>query len=116
VPNLRRVGADAEDRAASALIAKGYTILKRRYTAAGGEIDLIAMKNDVLVFVEVRFRSTRGAEPEASVTERKRERLFRAARSYLASWEGPEVAVRYDLVAIDPDGLRHHEEAFRPYG
>ncbi len=112
--NRRRLGREAEDRAAEFLIEKGYTILTRRFVAPGGEIDVVAMRGDLLVFVEVKFRSVSGAAPEESVDAKKRSRMFRAAERFLASWEGADVGVRYDLVTIDTSGIRHYEEAFWP--
>ena len=114
MPHVRRIGLEAEDRAASYLQARGFTILTRRYKAASGEIDLVALDGEVLVFVEVKLRKGRFFKPEEALGETKRSRILRASESYLAAYEGPDREVRFDVVAIDPDGVRHHKEAFWP--
>jgi putative endonuclease len=114
LPGLRRLGAEAEDRAASYLIEKGYTILKRGYKAPHGEIDLLAMDGDVMVIVEVKERTKPGYIPEQSVDAAKARRLAAAARQYLQSVDEMEREIRFDLICFDPDGMRHHIDAFRP--
>lgn len=114
MPHPRSLGTVAEDRAARFLQDCGLTILTRRYKARHGEIDLVALDGETLVFVEVRFRRSLLEKPEASLNDRKRVRLTAAAVQYLADFVKEERPVRYDLVAIDPDGIRHHREAFWP--
>jgi putative endonuclease len=113
MPNLRRVGADAEDRAAEHLIEKGYTIVTRRWTTRGGELDLVALDGDVLVFIEVKARSGRWTTPEEAVTSVKIQRFLTAVQSYCNQTDQIQRPVRYDVVAIDDKGIRHYEDAFR---
>ncbi len=114
MPNLRRVGAEAEDRAATYLLDKGYTIVTRRYQLRGGEIDLVALDGEMLVFVEVKIRRTQHFVPEEGLTEQKKRFLAAAAGQY-AFWHGEEERPwRYDLVAIDRQSLRHYPDVFRP--
>ncbi len=97
----RDIGRLGEDLAARYLQSQGYTILERNYRCQGGEIDLVAVEGSCLVFVEVRTRrSRRFGTPEESVTPWKKERLLRAAQSYVAErgWEG---FWRIDLLAIE---------------
>jgi putative endonuclease len=114
MPHPRRLGTEAEDAAARFLADQGFTIVTRRFKARAGEIDVVALDRETLVFVEVRYRSRKGDLPEGTLSERKRARLLAAARAYLAIYAGPERAVRYDLVAIDPLGIRLHKAAFSP--
>jgi putative endonuclease len=114
LPGLRRLGADAEDRAATYLIEQGFTIVKRGYKAKSGEIDILALDGDVLVVVEVKERTRPGSRPEESVTAMKAKRMASAARQYLLLVDEPEREIRFDLVCFDPSGLRHHIDAFRP--
>lgn len=114
MPDQRAVGREAEDRAAAFLLEKGYSLITRRFTAKGGEVDLIALDGDILVFVEVKARSGRGGKPEEAIDHRKAKRFATAAQIYLAQMEEkPDRAIRFDLVAIDPDGLRHLPDFFR---
>lgn len=108
----RRLGQHAEDLAAEFLLAKGYTLITRRHHAAHQEIDLIALDGDVLVFVEVKQRSRAGGFAEFALTPRKQAHLIRAARHYLMEIGDGERTYRFDLIAIDPSGIRHYEAAF----
>lgn len=80
----RKVGSDAEARAARFLQKKGLVILNRNYSVRTGEIDLIARDGSTLVFVEVRHRaSQRHGSGAESVTHFKQQRIIKAARYYL---------------------------------
>lgn len=102
-------GTAAEDLAANYLLSLGYTIITRRFKTKSGEIDLIALDNQTLVFVEVKFRTT--ASPEESVTSLKAERFQAAVGEYFSKTDQPELPARYDLIAISPTELRHHKNA-----
>ncbi|MCB5174114.1 YraN family protein [Microvirga lenta] len=65
------------------LLSKGYRPLARRYAAAGGEIDLIAMRGDTIAFVEVKARG-RMDDALTAITPAKRRRFSRAARAWLS--------------------------------
>jgi len=110
MPNLRVVGREAEDRAAEFLIQAGYTIVTRRFKVLRGEIDLVALDGDVLVFVEVKARFTPGYDPTTAVGPAKRKALFRAGQAYLQHVEEPDREIRFDLVAIDPSGIQHLQD------
>lgn len=112
--NLRRVGAEAEDRAAEYLLGLGYTIVTRRFKSTRGEIDIVAYDGPTLVFVEVKSRRRAGAVPEEGVTEKKAAHLSAAVAEYLYKSGAPDVPCRFDIIAITPDELRHHIGSFRP--
>lgn len=107
--NLRAEGAAAEDRAAEFLLAKGYTLVTRRRKVAGGEIDLVCLDGEVLVFVEVKARAAPGYRPEEALGAAKVRHLRAAARSWVDACGDEGRAWRFDLIAIDTSGLRHHE-------
>jgi putative endonuclease len=122
-PEGRRAQGDAaEDRACRHLEGSGLTIVERNFRTPVGEIDIVARKGDLLVFVEVRSREVPDfGTPEASVTPAKRRRIVGAARRYLskvppASWR----AARFDVIAIEGSGdaaaLRHYPAAFDAKG
>jgi putative endonuclease len=92
----------------------GYTLLTRRYRGKHGEVDLVALDKETLVFVEVKFRATTRELPEESIDDVKKQRMISAASEWLGQYRGPDRYVRYDVVAIDPNGLRHYVEAFWP--
>jgi putative endonuclease len=77
------IGHAAEYLAAVLLWFKGYRVLARRFRARGGEIDLIAVRGDVIAFVEVKFRQSQH-EARAALTDRNAERLSAASSAWLA--------------------------------
>jgi putative endonuclease len=96
----QRDGAAAEALAAAFLARHGLAILARNYRCRGGEIDLVAREGATIVFVEVRYRSSRAfGGAGASVDARKQARILLAARHYLAG--RGDVACRCDVVALD---------------
>ncbi len=78
----RRFGLRAETLAALWLMGKGYRILARGFTVKGGEIDIVALRGDSVVFVEVKARKNI-ADAETSIHATKRRRIGRAARVWL---------------------------------
>ena len=122
-PEARRAQGDAaEERACRHLEGAGLTIVERNFRTRGGEIDIVARKGDVLVFVEVRSREVPDfGTPEETVTPAKRRRIVGAARQYLSkvppsSWR----EARFDVIAIEGSGdaarLRHYPAAFVAMG
>jgi putative endonuclease len=102
-PPLGQLG---EQIAARYLEARGFEILARNLRSRLGEIDLIAQDGPTLVFVEVKTRRGRPADPpQAGVDARKRTRLARLALDYLAREWLRDLACRFDVVAVtlDPD-------------
>lgn len=114
MPHARRIGSDAEDLAAEFLLNQGYTLLTRRFKAGRGEIDLVALDGETLVFVEVKLRQGRWFSATEAVTPQKKGRIVSASQAYLERYDGPERPVRYDVVAIDSAGVQHHVAAFEP--
>jgi putative endonuclease len=109
----RRLGAQAEARAADYLQRKGYRVVDRNWTCRGGEIDLVCTDGDTLVFVEVRARtSTRHGTPLETVVDGKRRRLIRAAELYLHRKSWWDRACRFDVIAVAGDAIEHVEDAF----
>ena len=108
-------GQNGEDAAAKYLQKKGYTIVKRNYRHRRAEVDIIAIQDEVLVFVEVKTRSSATfGFPEEAVSARKEAQLLTAADEYIhkAGWEKE---VRFDIIAITlaPEMEIHHiEDAF----
>ena len=78
-----QLGISAESRAAALLIAKGFRILARRWKSPAGEIDIIARRRQLLVFVEVKARANLDQAAE-SVVPRQRARIAAAAEAWLA--------------------------------
>jgi len=97
----RELGRWGEREAARFLRRKGYRILLRNVRIGGGEIDLVCRDASVLVFVEVKTRSsTDYGEPAEAVDAEKRARLVRAAYAYLEELGREEVTYRFDIVEV----------------
>ena len=100
--NSRRRGGYWERAAESFLRAHGLKTLKRNFLARNGEIDLVMLDGETLVFAEVRYRrSDRYGSGAESVTLRKQQRIVRAARLFL-QYHDPQQArpCRFDVISI----------------
>src|SRR5574343_750250 len=99
----QRDGDDAEALAAAYLRRAGLQIQMQNYRVRGGELDLIALDGETLVFVEVRYRkNARFGGAAASIDARKQQRLIHAAQVYLLIH--PRQALRpcrFDCVLLD---------------
>ena len=92
-----------EARAAEYLEKEGYRILARNVRAGGVEIDLVAARGPLVVFVEVKTRrGDRYGRPEEAVDARKQARLRRGALAWMGDHR-PRGRMRFDVVAISPD-------------
>ncbi|MDH4164174.1 MAG: YraN family protein [Nitrospirota bacterium] len=95
------LGRSGEDSASRFLAGQGYRILERNFRIAAGEIDLIAMDRDTIVFVEVKTRTSDAyGAPELAVDTRKQARMTKAALAYLAARKLHQMPCRFDIVAI----------------
>ena len=108
-----KLGLSAETRAAALLIAKGFRIVARRFRSPAGEIDIVAKRGALLIFVEVKARALLD-DAAWSVTDRQKRRIATAATAWLAA--NPEDAMydmRFDAVLVAPRSLpRHIKGAF----
>jgi putative endonuclease len=106
-PDPRHVlGRFGEDAAARLLSRKGFDVLARNVRMPFGELDLVALDGDVVVFVEVKTR--RGSGALQAVDANKRRRLERLAPAFHAKAGWLERAARFDVVAVAPDGACTH--------
>jgi putative endonuclease len=112
VTNKMQTGIDGEGRAAAHLVSKGYLILDRNYRYGRAEIDLIAKKDNWLVFVEVKTRSgSKFGFPEEFVDAEKENNILSAAEHYIFTNNCQEF-IRYDIIAILGNEIMHFEDAF----
>ena len=106
-------GGESEEKACCFLKQEGYRILARNWRTRTGEVDIIARDGGILVFVEVKARSSNGfGGPEAAVDRAKQRRLISAALSFIEVTKC-ELPTRFDVVAIRPGKLRLYQDAFQ---
>lgn len=112
-------GKQAENIVAEYLISKGYTLRERNWRpqTSRSEIDLIAQKDDTLVFVEVKARTDKDADPTEALTHDKIKNVVRGANSYLLA-QDYAYYYRFDVAAVNgnPDDytIDYLEDAFLP--
>ncbi|PCF97240.1 YraN family protein [Vreelandella nigrificans] len=96
----RHRGAAIEQLAAQWLQQQGLRLVTSNHHVKGGELDLVMTDQDILVFVEVKHRTTtRYGHPLETVTAQKQYRLIRAAKLYIAR-HAISSPCRFDILAI----------------
>ena len=110
--NRRRLGASYEEAAARYLIYQKVRILERNYRTSRGEIDIIAQDEELLIFVEVKYR--RNADygyPWEAVSFAKQKKICQAARQYCSARKLSS-QVRYDVISICGQEIEWYKNAF----
>lgn len=113
----KQLGQEGENMAAQFLTDKGFEIVARNHREGRTEIDIIAQKEKLLVFVEVKARSSAShGYPEEAVSAAKAARIVAAAEQYISktNWQG---LIRFDIVSIlvhkqQLQEILHLEDAF----
>ena len=110
-----KTGNQGENLAADFLQKKGFEVAMRNYRYKHSEIDLIVKHGNLLVFVEVKTRSSSSfGEPEAFVDARKATKIFEGAEQYIheVNWNGN---IRFDIISVKMGAnaeVVHFEDAF----
>lgn len=107
-------GVLGEVRAEQYLAQQGYAIIKRNYRVPGAEIDLIAVKGQLIVFVEVKTRKGGAALGRLAVSAAKQRRVSVGALRYMAQNGWLDRQARFDVIEIQGDQITHIPNAF-PY-
>ena len=110
----QRLGVDAEAAAEAALVAEGWQVVARRLRTGAGEIDLVAVRDGLTAFIEVKARPSL-AQAAFAVAPRQQARLLAAAEAALAANPGWGAAgVRFDVMLVDATGqVRRIVDALR---
>jgi len=108
------LGKIGEDRAVEALEKAGMSIIARNFRSRYGEIDIIALDGDTLVFAEVKTWVKYGMENLSySITPKKQGRIIETAKYFLSihrQYYGG--AIRFDVVFVDKEAVTHLASAF----
>lgn len=109
-------GKIGEEMSMTYLLKNEFQVIERNYKFKKGEIDLIAQKNNLLVFVEVKWRSNSDfGFPEESINSNQQKSIIKTAEQYIfeKNWQGN---IRFDVIAIteneETKELQHFEDAF----
>ena len=103
---MREIGNKAEAAVAKFLHQCGYKIVERNFACKFGEIDIIAEKDEYLVFVEVKMRRTEAyGGGAAAVTKSKQQKIKKTAMLYLMQ-KNIEPPVRFDVAVVHSDGAK----------
>jgi len=113
-------GKAGEKAAVQFLVENGYRILAQNWTYGKAEVDIIALRSNTIIFIEVKTRSSVAfGLPEEFVDNAKQKRLVRLAQAYVEIMEH-ESEIRFDIVAVlltkdKQFKINHIEDAFWPY-
>ncbi|MBR1535814.1 MAG: YraN family protein [Treponema sp.] len=115
--STRAVGIAGEDRACDFLTENGFSIIERNFRTRGGEIDIIAEKDNVLVFVEVKALPNGNAETLSHELDlRKQRKIIKTAYIFLSKYRKYNNSkIRFDVIVIDMPGFSpvyHIQDAF----
>jgi putative endonuclease len=113
------LGRKGEDMAHRYLQKSGYAVVGRNYRAgADSEIDIVARKDDLIVFVEVKSRRTAEyGSPDRAIDTTKHKNIIRGARAYTTRAGIDWSHVRFDVISVvftEPPSIRHQQDAFYP--
>lgn len=113
-PSTVEKGRGGEDRAARYLTEHGFSILERNYRSFFGEVDIVAVRETVLVFIEVKSWNTLPvSEIEYAVGRPKQRRIIRTSEAFLNEHrEYREFKVRYDVLFLSGTTVTVLEDAF----
>jgi len=102
MPNTSGLGKKGEEMAAAALEAAGMEIIGRNYRSKDGEIDIIALDGETLVFVEVKTWSVFGIENlQYSLNNRKKHKIIKTANFFLSkNRKYSNMAIRFDVIFV----------------
>ncbi|MFR9308343.1 MAG: YraN family protein [Lachnospiraceae bacterium] len=112
--NRREIGAVYEKRAAAYLQQQGVSLIQRNYRTQSGEIDLVGLDGDYLVFFEVKYRADRSfGDPLMAVDFHKQRQIIHTAKQYLYTHRcRADVPVRFDCIGICGTEIRWVKNAF----
>ena len=116
----KETGEEGERLAAAFLCKLGYRLLRRNWSACGGEIGIIARDGEEVVFAEVKCRSSaQWGDSEESVNLPKQRSIYLAARQFAGRYRLRDRTLRFDVVAVllrggGPPEIKHYKNAFAP--
>jgi len=113
-------GKEGELLVANHLEQQGYTIISHNYRKRFGEVDLIAKKNDTLVFVEVKWRNNPLIDPAELISASKQKKIISIAKQFLSQHTASDdIICRFDVALVEKNNnstqLRYISNAFNSF-
>lgn len=99
------IGAKGETCIAQYLEKNGFSILKRNFTVRAGEVDIIASKNELVVFVEVKTRSHVYFNTSEVITRSKQKKIVLAAKTFLIQNNFQDKVYRFDVALVEKQSV-----------
>jgi putative endonuclease len=111
---MPKKGRAGEAAAVFLLEEKGMCVLEKNFRSRMGEVDIIALDGETVVFVEVKTWSAYGIDAlEHAINNKKKQKIIETSKYFLSLHRKYRyMAIRFDVVFISPDGISHLESAF----
>lgn len=100
----KQLGFLAEEFVAQKLVQQGFTIVERNYKKMFGEIDVIARKKDLFVFVEVKMRTRAQFDPTLVIIPSKQKKIIAVAKEFIVIHDIHDKLCRFDVAIVQPHG------------
>ncbi|MBR5129259.1 MAG: YraN family protein [Firmicutes bacterium] len=103
----KRIGSIGEELAVEALRSKGYYIIRRNFSCPYGEVDIIAIKDKILSFVEVKTRtSSEYGAPGEAVDNKKQRHIRNAAKYFISYYKRPYEKVDFQVIEVTVNHIK----------
>ena len=111
---MPKKGKDGEEAAALMLEEKGMQILEKNFRSRTGEVDIIALEGETLVFAEVKAWSAYGIDAlEHAIDAKKKRKIIETTKYFLSLHRKYRyMTIRFDVIFVSPDGITHLVSAF----
>lgn len=96
----QQIGILGENAVANHLAQQQFSIVERNFRCRGGEIDIIARKDDIIVFVEVKTRKSRSLDATQVINHRKQQKIYTAAQRFMQQNHTNEYTFQFDVAIV----------------
>ena len=111
--NKKIKGLVGEDLAVNYLVKNKYKIIARNYSCPLGEIDIVALDKKMLVFVEVKTRTSQVfGLPREAVNKPKQRHISKTAQYFMREYDVFSLETRFDVIEVLDEKINHIKNAF----
>lgn len=115
----QHVGTFGENAVTNHLKQQQFTIVERNFRCRGGEVDIIARKEDIVIFVEVKTRKSRSLDVTQVVDYRKQQKIYTAAMFFMQQHHAHEYTFQFDVAIVyainNQCDIEYISNAFTPH-